>query len=150
MRPDTMVWMWSFKSAFSLSSFTLIKRVFSSSSLSVIRAVSSAYLSLLIFLSEILILVFDSSSPAFHLMYTEYKLNKQDDTMQPCHTPFPILNPFIFLDTNSLSYMICNFSSYSVVCLHFLESSFWWSLKLSICFVVAYPLGVTLIFLTTL
>ena len=33
--------MLSFKSAFSLSSFTLIKRLFSSSSLSVIRVVSS-------------------------------------------------------------------------------------------------------------
>ena len=43
-------WMLSFKSAFSLSSFTFIKRVFSSSSLSAIRVVSSAYLRSLIFL----------------------------------------------------------------------------------------------------
>ena len=48
-------WMLSFKSTFSLSSFTFIKRLFSSSSLSVIRVVSSAYLRLLIFLLEILI-----------------------------------------------------------------------------------------------
>ena len=40
----------SFKPAFSLSSFTLIKRLFSSSSLSSIRVVSSAYLRLLKFL----------------------------------------------------------------------------------------------------
>ena len=40
---------------FSLSSFTLIKRLFSSSSLSAIRVVSSAYLRLLIFLPAILI-----------------------------------------------------------------------------------------------
>ena len=46
--------MLSFKPAFSLS-FTLIKRPFSSSSLSAIRVVSSAYLRLLIFLPVILI-----------------------------------------------------------------------------------------------
>ena len=39
----------SFKLAFSLSSFTLIKRLFSSSLLSAIKVVSSAYLRLLIF-----------------------------------------------------------------------------------------------------
>ena len=48
-------WMLSFKLAFSCSSFTLIKRLFSSSSLSAIRVVSSAYLWLLIFLLAILI-----------------------------------------------------------------------------------------------
>ena len=41
-------WMLSFKPSFSLSSFTFIKRLFSSSSLSVIRVVSSAFLRLLI------------------------------------------------------------------------------------------------------
>ena len=41
-------WMLSFKSAFSLSSFTIIKRLFSSSSLSAIRLVTSGYLRLLI------------------------------------------------------------------------------------------------------
>ena len=51
------------------SSFTLIKRLFSSSSLSAIRVVSSAYLRLLIFLLEILILAFASSSLAFCMMY---------------------------------------------------------------------------------
>ena len=56
MGPDAMVfvfWMLSFKPTFSLSSFTFIKRLFSSSSLSAIRVVSSAYLRLLIFLSAI-------------------------------------------------------------------------------------------------
>ena len=43
-------WMLSFKQTFSLSSFTSIKRLFSSSSLSAVRVVSSAYLRLLIFL----------------------------------------------------------------------------------------------------
>ena len=50
--------MLSFKPAFSLSSFTFIKRLFSFSSLSAIRVVSSAYLRLLIFLPLILIPVF--------------------------------------------------------------------------------------------
>ena len=44
-----------FQANFSLSSFTFIKRLFSSSSLSAIRVVSSAYLRLLIFLPAILI-----------------------------------------------------------------------------------------------
>ena len=44
-----------FKSAFPLSSFAFIKRLFSSSLLSTIRVVSSAYLSLLVFLPAILI-----------------------------------------------------------------------------------------------
>ena len=46
----------------SLSSFTFIKRLFSSSSLSAIRVVSSAYLRLLIFLPSILIPACASSS----------------------------------------------------------------------------------------
>ena len=53
MGPDAMVsafWMLTYKPMFSLSSFTPIKRFFSSSSLSAIRVVSSAYLRLLIFL----------------------------------------------------------------------------------------------------
>ena len=47
MGPDAMIfvfWMLSFKPTFSLSSFTFIKRLFSSSSLSTIKVVSSAYL----------------------------------------------------------------------------------------------------------
>ena len=58
-------WMLSFKPAFSLSSFILIKRLFSSSLLSDIRVLSSAYLRLLIFLLAILIPSCDSSSVAF-------------------------------------------------------------------------------------
>ena len=55
MGPDAMIfifWMLSFKPTFSLSSFTFIKRLFSSSSLSAIRVVSSAYLRLWIFLQQ--------------------------------------------------------------------------------------------------
>ena len=33
-----------------------------------------------------------SSSPAFRMMYSAYKLNRQGDNIQPWHTPFPILN----------------------------------------------------------
>ena len=59
MGPDAMIlvfWMLNCKPTFSLSSFTFINRLFSSSSLSAMRVVSSAYLRLLTFLSAILIL----------------------------------------------------------------------------------------------
>ena len=67
MGPDTLVLvfqMLSFKPAFSLFSFNLIKRLFSSSSLSSIRVVSSTYLRLFIFLPATLISACDASSPA--------------------------------------------------------------------------------------
>ena len=60
---DLSFWMLSFKPTFSLSSFTFIKRLFSSSSLSAITVVSSAYLRLLIFFPAILITACASSSP---------------------------------------------------------------------------------------
>ena len=91
--PDAMIlvfWMLSFKPSFSLSSFTFIKRLFSSSSLSAIKVVSPAYLRLLIFLLTILIPAYASSSLAFLMMYSAYKLNKQGDSIQPWCTPFPI------------------------------------------------------------
>ena len=90
---DAMIlvfWMLSCKPTFSLSSFTYIKRLFSSSLLSAIRVVSSAYLRLLIFLLAILIPAWASSSPEFHMMYSAYKLNKQGDNIQPWRTSFPI------------------------------------------------------------
>ena len=95
MEPDAMIlvfWMLSFKPTFSLSSFTFIKRLFSTSMLSAIKVVSSAYLRLFIFFPSILIPVCASSSPAFLIMYSAYKLNKQGDNIQPWHTPFPIWN----------------------------------------------------------
>ena len=73
MGPDAMIfifWMLSFKPAFSLSSFTFIKRLFSFYLLSAVRVVSSEYLRLFIFLSTILILVCASSSLAFRIMYS--------------------------------------------------------------------------------
>ena len=62
---DDLSFLLSFKPTFSLSSFTFIKRLFSPSSLSAIRVVSSAYLRLLIFLLAILIPACASSSPAY-------------------------------------------------------------------------------------
>ena len=82
MGPDAMIlvfWILTLKPTFSLSSFTCIKRLFSSS-LSVIRVVPSAYLRL--------IPACASSSLAFHMMYPAYKLNKQGDNIQPWCTPF--------------------------------------------------------------
>ena len=93
MGPEAMIlvfWMLSYKPVFSLSSFTFIKRLFRSSSLSAIRVVSSAYLRLLIFLLAILIPAYTSSSPAFLMIYSVYKLNKQGDSIQPWCTPFPV------------------------------------------------------------
>ena len=98
MGPDAMIfvfWMLSFKPTFSLSSSTFIKRLLSSSSLSAIRVVSSAYLRLLIFLLAILIPAYASSNLAFLMIYSAYKLNKQVANIQPWCTPFPIWNQFV-------------------------------------------------------
>ena len=95
MGPDVMIlvfWMLSFKPTFLVSSFTFIKRLFSSF-LSAIRVLSSAYLRLLIFLLAMLIPACGSSSLVFHMMYAAYKLNKQANNMQPWRTPFLDLEP---------------------------------------------------------
>ena len=65
-------WMLKFKPAFSFSSFTFMKSLFSSSFLSLIRSVSSAYLRLLIFLPAVLIPACASSSPTFHMIYSAF------------------------------------------------------------------------------
>ena len=82
----------NFKTTFSLSSFTFIKRLFSSPLLSAVRVVSSAYLKLLIFLLVILLPACASSSLSFHMMYSSYKLNKQGDSIQPWSMLFTIRN----------------------------------------------------------
>ena len=87
---DLSFWMINF--FFSLPSFTFIRSLFSSSSLSAIKVVSSAHLRLLIFLPAILIPACASSSPAFLMMYSAYKLNKQGDKIQLWRTAFPIWN----------------------------------------------------------
>ena len=75
--------MLSFQPVFSLSSFTFIKRLVSSSLLSAVRVISSAYLRLLVFLPEIFSLVSDSSNLAFCMIYSAYQLNKMGDNTQP-------------------------------------------------------------------
>ena len=65
---NLVFWMLSFKPTFSLSSFTFLKRLFSSSSLSALKMVSSAYLTLLIFLPAILIPAC-ASHPAQHFAW---------------------------------------------------------------------------------
>ena len=91
MRPDAVnlvFWMLNFKPAFSLSSFTLIKRLSSSSSLSVewylLHIWSCWYFSQQSW-----------SSPAFHMMHSACKVNKQGDKIHPYLTSFPILSQFI-------------------------------------------------------
>ena len=90
-RLDAMIlqfWMLSLNPNFSLSSFTFIKRLFSSSLLSVIRVVSSVYPKLLIFLPAILIPACASSSLACCMMYSVCKLNKQPDSLEVLHSQF--------------------------------------------------------------
>ena len=84
--------MLSFKPAFAFSFFTFIKKLFNSSPLfcglgdiicvSEVIAVSSG----------ILIPACALSNPAFHMMYSAYKLNKQGDNIQTIHS-FPSLEP---------------------------------------------------------
>ena len=91
MGPDAMIfvfWMLNLSPLFHSPLFTLIKRLFSSSSLSAIRVVSSVYLRLLIFLLAILVPTYDSSSLAFHVMYPACKLTKQ----VPRCTPYSVVN----------------------------------------------------------
>ena len=48
---------------------------------------------LILFLT-ILTPAYASSTPAFLMMYSTYKLNKQGDNIQPWRTPFPIWNHY--------------------------------------------------------
>ena len=104
------------------SSLSLIKRHFSSSLFSAIKVVSSAYLRLLIFLPAILIPACASSSPVFlsPSVYSECKVNKQGDNIQP--------------------WRICSFSYLEPVCCS-MSSSNWCFLT---CIQVSQEAGVTL------
>ena len=53
---------------------------------------SSEYLRVLLFLQAILIPACESPSPAFSMIYSAHKLNKQGYNIQHQCTPFPILN----------------------------------------------------------
>ena len=81
----------SFKLTFSLSSFTLIKRLISLSSFLAMRVLSCSYLRLSMFPQGILIPVCNSFSPVFLLMCSGYRLDKQGNNRQPCCNPFSIL-----------------------------------------------------------
>ena len=70
------------KPIFLLFFFTFIKRFFSFSSLSAIRVVSSVYLRLFMFLLAVLIPACASSSPAFLMIYSAYKLINLGDSIQ--------------------------------------------------------------------
>ena len=90
MGPDAMIlvfWKLSFKPAFSLSSFTFIKRLFSFSLFLANRVLSSAHLRLLIFLLAILIPACASSSLACHIMWPVYRLWRRQ------WHPTPVLLP---------------------------------------------------------
>ena len=99
-------------SQLSHSSFTLIKRLFSSTSLSAINVVPSAYLRMLIFFPAILFTAWDSSS--WHLSWWILPISKISRVtimivtlsylltvltycayVQPYHTPFPVWNQSI-------------------------------------------------------
>ena len=79
MGPDAMILVfecWISSQLFHSPLLSPSSRDSSSSSLSAIRVVSSAFLRLLIFLPAILIPAWDSSSLACHMIYSAYKLNK--------------------------------------------------------------------------
>ena len=95
MGPDVMIlvfWMLNFKPDFSLFSFTISRRLFGSSSVSAILVVSSTHLRLFIFLTAVLLPACYSSGLTFSMIYSAYKLNMQDDNIQPCLTLFPFPN----------------------------------------------------------
>ena len=97
----------SFKLVCSLFSFTLIKRLFNSSLLSAIRVVLSVY-QRLIFLPEILIPACNSSSLAFLMICSAYKLNKQGDNKQPKRE---IILLFSILNQSAVPYRVLTFAS---------------------------------------
>ena len=96
MRLDAVIfvfWMLSFKPAFSLSSFT------SRGSLVLLHSLPLGWCHMLIWSSWYFSwkswFQLESSSEAFCIMYSAYKLNKQSDNIEPWCIPFPILNQSI-------------------------------------------------------
>ena len=122
-------WMLSFKPAFSTLLLTFIKRLFSSSLISAIKVVLSAYTRLLIFLPTILgIPACASSSLAFHMMYSAYKLNKQDDNNTALTYSFPYLEPICYsMSSSNCCFLTCiqvSQESGKVVCYSHLLKNF--------------------------
>ena len=89
------------------------------SDLAAAAGAASPCLRLLIFLPAVVIPACVSSSPAFHMMYSAYKLNKQGDNIHPWHTPFPIWNQCIF----SISSYNCCF----LTCIQIPQEAVRWS-----------------------
>ena len=89
---DLNFWMLSFKLAFSLSSITLIKTLFSSSLLSAI----SVHIICVSEVADISLGNLDFSlwviQPSISHDVLSCKLNNEGDNIQPWHIPFPILN----------------------------------------------------------
>ena len=92
----SVFWILSFKPTFLLSSFTFVKRLFSSSSLFCHKGGIICISEVVDISPENLISVFDSSNPAFCVIYSACKLYKQGDNIQPWCTPFPIWNQSVF------------------------------------------------------
>ena len=123
---DVMVlvfWMVGFKPAFSLSAFTF-KRLFSSSSLSALWVVSSAYLRLLIFLSAIWFLLV--SHPARHFEWcTLHKSWISLVTIYSIDLLFPNFEPVpLFEWSNTAGWYICT-SNNNAYCFWETDVSFW-------------------------
>ena len=110
--------------------FTLLfhfhQRLFSSSSLSAISVVSSAFLRLLIFLPEILIPACASSRPAFLMMFSAYKLNEQGNNNTALTYSFSYLEPVCC----SMSSSNCCFLTYIHIS-HEADHLVWYSQSLS-------------------
>ena len=101
--------MLSFKPTFSLSSFTFIRRLFSSSLLSAVKVVSSAYLSLLIFLLAVLIPACASQFTSLEHIYRCMQPSPQSALeyfhhlrRKPCH---PLASPSPHLPISSIPSM---------------------------------------------
>ena len=107
-RPDATILvflMLSFKLTFSLSSFTFIKSLFSSS----LSAIGWCHLRIwgYWYFSTILIPACASSHPVFLIMYSAYKLNKHRDSIQPWRTPLRIWNQFCSMFSSNCCFLTC-------------------------------------------
>src|SRR5574337_487161 len=69
-------------------------------------------LTLLLLLPPILIPACNSSSQVFLMICSVYRLNKQGDSRQPCHTPFSILNQ------SAGQYKVLNCCFLILICFH--------------------------------
>ena len=103
--------MLNLKPSFSLSTFTFIKRLFSSSSLSAIRVVSSVYRRLLIFLPAILIPACASSSRVSHdvlsiqFSHSVVSYSLRPHELQHARPPCPSPTPGVHSDSSIESVM---------------------------------------------